>query len=68
MMIKSAVNFARVVVLNACYSDGLADQLCTTVDCVVGMAGAVHDVRSERAGHRVMPPSCGSSRSDFASR
>ena len=43
MMIKSAGDSARVVVLNACYSDVQADALCTVVDRVVGMAGAIHD-------------------------
>jgi hypothetical protein len=43
MMIKSAAASARVVVLNACYSDVQADALCSVVDCVVGMTGAIHD-------------------------
>ncbi|TMQ11993.1 MAG: CHAT domain-containing protein [Deltaproteobacteria bacterium] len=43
MMIRSAAASARVVVLNACYSDAQACELCTAVDCVVGMAGVIHD-------------------------
>jgi hypothetical protein len=43
MMIKSAADSARVVVLNACYSDAQANALCTVVDCVVGMTGAIGD-------------------------
>jgi hypothetical protein len=43
MMIKSAAASARVVVLNACYSDSQADAVRSVVDCVVGMAGAIHD-------------------------
>jgi hypothetical protein len=43
MMIKSAAASARVVVLNACYSDTQADALCSVVDCVVGMTGAIRD-------------------------
>ena len=43
MMIKSAAASARIVVLNACYSDSQADAVCSVVDCVVGMAGAIHD-------------------------
>jgi hypothetical protein len=43
MMIKSAADSARVVVLNACYSDDHASALCAVVDCVVGMAGAISD-------------------------
>lgn len=31
----------KVVVLNACYSDGLAEQLRTHIDFVVGMSGAI---------------------------
>jgi hypothetical protein len=42
-MIKSAAASARVVVLNACYSDVQADALCSVVDCVIGMTGAIHD-------------------------
>jgi hypothetical protein len=33
----------RLVVLNACYTDAQADALLAHVDCVVGMAGAIHD-------------------------
>jgi len=43
MMIKSAADSARVVVLNACYSDDHASALCAVVDCVVGMTGAIGD-------------------------
>jgi hypothetical protein len=43
MMIATAASSARVVVLNACYSSTLASALCTVVDCVVGMAGAIRD-------------------------
>jgi hypothetical protein len=43
MMINSATDSARVVVLNACYSEAQADELCTVVDCVVGMTGAIGD-------------------------
>jgi WD40 repeat protein len=42
-MISSASSSARVVVLNACYSDALADALCSVVDCIVGMHGAIED-------------------------
>jgi hypothetical protein len=43
-MIASAAPSARVVVLNACFSNALADSLCGVVDYVVGMAGAISDV------------------------
>lgn len=42
-MIATAAPRARVVVLNACYSDGLAEALRGAVDCVVGMRGAISD-------------------------
>lgn len=42
-MIASTAPCARIVVLNACYSDALASALCDAVDCVVGMRGAVAD-------------------------
>jgi hypothetical protein len=42
-MIGSAAPFARLVVLNACFSDGLAEELDDVVDCVVGMRGAIGD-------------------------
>ena len=42
-MIGSAAPSARVVALNACFSDTLADELLGVVDCVVGMRGAIHD-------------------------
>ena len=43
MMIKSAATSARVLVLNACYSETQAEELCTAIDCVVGMTGAIED-------------------------
>jgi CHAT domain-containing protein len=43
MMLKAAAASARVVVLNACYSDLQASALRTVVDCVVGMTGAIDD-------------------------
>lgn len=43
MMIGSTAASARVVVLNACYSEPQADAVRSVVDCVVGMAGAIHD-------------------------
>jgi hypothetical protein len=42
-MIAAAAPSARVVVLNACFSDALAASLCQAVDCVVSMNGAVND-------------------------
>lgn len=42
-MIKSAAASARVVVLNACFSDAQADAVRSVVDCVVGMSGAIRD-------------------------
>ena len=42
-MIASTAPCARIVVLNACFSDALAGALCNAVDCVVGMRGAVDD-------------------------
>jgi hypothetical protein len=33
----------RLVVLNACYSELQAEALATHVDCIVGMAGSIHD-------------------------
>jgi hypothetical protein len=43
MMITSAAPSTRVVVLNACYSDGHAEALCSVVECVVGMTRAIRD-------------------------
>jgi hypothetical protein len=43
MMIRSAAAAARVVVLNACYSEAQADALRGVVDCVIGMTGAIRD-------------------------
>jgi len=42
-MIASAAPSARLVVLNACYSDAMAEELRGVVDCVVGMRGAIGD-------------------------
>jgi hypothetical protein len=42
-MIGSAAPSARLVVLNACFSDAVADALRSVVDCVVGMRGAIGD-------------------------
>jgi CHAT domain-containing protein len=42
-MIGAAAPSARFVVLNACFSDAVADALCSVVDCVVGMRGAIDD-------------------------
>lgn len=43
MMIAAASPGVRVVVLNGCYTAELAEPLCSIVDCVVGMDGAVAD-------------------------
>ncbi|HEX7844112.1 MAG TPA: CHAT domain-containing protein [Kofleriaceae bacterium] len=43
LMVKASAPSARVVVLNACYSDGHAEALCQVVDCVVGMTRAIED-------------------------
>jgi hypothetical protein len=43
MMIRTTVSCARVVVLNACYSDAQATRLRAVVDCVVGMTGTIRD-------------------------
>ena len=40
-MIGSAAPSARLVVLNACFSDAVAEALRAVVDCVVGMRGAI---------------------------
>ena len=42
-MIATAAPSARVVVLNACFSDAIAESLHSVVECVVGMSGAVRD-------------------------
>lgn len=42
-MIASAAPSARLVVLNACFTDGVAEALRGVVDCVVGMRGAIGD-------------------------
>lgn len=41
--IKSSAASARVLVLNACYTDAQADELLTAIDCVIGMTGAIDD-------------------------
>jgi len=43
MMVEVAAPHVRLVVLNACYSTVQAEVLRTTVDCIVGMDGAVGD-------------------------
>ena len=43
MMLKSMPTAPRLVLLNACYSQQQADELCTAVDCVVGMTGPIRD-------------------------
>ena len=42
-MIRSAASSARIVVLNACYSETQAAAVSGVVDCVVGMTGAIDD-------------------------
>lgn len=42
-MIATAAPSARVVVLNACFSDAIAESLHRVAECVVGMRGAVRD-------------------------
>jgi hypothetical protein len=42
-MIQSAAPSARLIVLNACFSDTIAESLRRVVDCVVGMGGAIAD-------------------------
>jgi hypothetical protein len=42
-MIKSVAASARVVVLNACYSETQADEPYSVVDCVVDMTGVIRD-------------------------
>jgi serine/threonine protein kinase len=42
-MIAAAAPSVRLVVLNACFSDEMARELCQAVDCVVGMRGAIGD-------------------------
>jgi hypothetical protein len=42
-MIATAAPSTRLVVLNACFSDAVAEALRTVVDCVVGMRGAIGD-------------------------
>jgi hypothetical protein len=43
MMVRVAALRARIVVLNACYTTVQADALRTTVDCIIGMDGAIGD-------------------------
>jgi hypothetical protein len=42
-MIASAAPSTRLVVLNACFSDAVAESLRHTVDCVVGINGEIGD-------------------------
>jgi WD40 repeat protein len=42
-MIASAAPSTRVVVLNACFTDAMAEAVREVVDCVVGMRGAIVD-------------------------
>ncbi len=42
-MIASAAPSARLVVLNACFTDTVAASLCHSVDCVVGINGPIGD-------------------------
>lgn len=42
-MIAAAAPSTKVVVLNACFSDAVAEPLRHVVDCVVGMSGAIGD-------------------------
>jgi len=42
-MIRSAAPSAKLVVLNACFSEAVADALRSSVDCVVGMRGSIGD-------------------------
>lgn len=42
-MIRTAAPSARLVVLNACFSDAVAEALRGTVECVVGMRGTIGD-------------------------
>src|SRR5262249_3305621 len=39
----AAGSSVKVVVLNACYSEFMAEALLAHVDCIVGMAGSVRD-------------------------
>ncbi|HEY0989089.1 MAG TPA: CHAT domain-containing protein [Kofleriaceae bacterium] len=43
MMVGAAASHARLVVLNACFSVAQAEALRATVDCVIGMDGAIGD-------------------------
>jgi hypothetical protein len=42
-LIRTAACDTRLVVLNACYTAAMADPLCSVVDGVVGMPGAIAD-------------------------
>lgn len=42
-VIRSAASLARIVVLNACYSEAQAVAVSGVVDCVVGMTGEIDD-------------------------
>lgn len=42
-IVATTARSTRLIVLNACFSDALAEHLCGVVDCVVGMRGAIDD-------------------------
>jgi len=42
-MIRTAAPHTKLVVLNACYTDTVADALTNVSDCVVGMSGSIGD-------------------------
>ena len=42
-MIRTAAPTVRLVVLNACFSDAVANEVRGVVDCVVGMSAAIGD-------------------------
>lgn len=48
MIVSSAAQSVRVVLLNACYSVVQADMLRAEVDCVVGMDGAIGDLAARK--------------------
>jgi hypothetical protein len=54
MMIKSAGRSARVVVLNACYSEAQASALCAVIDCVIGMTAAIRDAAARSPLYRAL--------------
>jgi hypothetical protein len=43
LMIQASAPSARLVVLNACYSDDHSEALCQVAECVVGMTSAISD-------------------------